>query len=129
MAIETPKDVKNADPTYIQLPLSDAYTKPAELAYQFSPGGSPGSRDSIEFSYYPRYASYVTIQIYDMHGNVWEWCEDAYDASGRVLRGGSWYYSPRDCRSASRYYNHPDDVNDCIGFRVCCLPQDLLLDP
>ena len=47
----------------------------------------------------------------------------ASDAS-RLLRGGSWYFNPRNCRSASRYDNHPVIRNDSIGFRVCCLPQD-----
>jgi formylglycine-generating enzyme required for sulfatase activity len=44
--------------------------------------------------------------------------------NGRLLRGGSWFNNPRDCRSACRYDDHPDGRNDDIGFRVCCLPQD-----
>jgi formylglycine-generating enzyme required for sulfatase activity len=50
----------------------------------------------------------------------------AYPERGRVdqlLRGGSWNHNPRNCRSAYRNNNHPDNVNDNIGFRVCCLPQ------
>ena len=42
----------------------------------------------------------------------------------RLLRGGSWPFNPRNCRSAYRNFNHPDSRNFCIGFRVCCLPQD-----
>ena len=42
----------------------------------------------------------------------------------RLLRGGSWYIHPRDCRSAFRYVNLPDFRSSSIGFRVCCLPQD-----
>jgi formylglycine-generating enzyme required for sulfatase activity len=46
---------------------------------------------------------------------------------GRVLRGGSWIIIPGYCRSAYRGSNHPDGQHSDVGFRVCCLPQDLLL--
>ncbi|MEM7387665.1 MAG: SUMF1/EgtB/PvdO family nonheme iron enzyme, partial [Verrucomicrobiota bacterium] len=41
----------------------------------------------------------------------------------RVIRGGSWNYSARNCRSAIRYRRRPDDRDGNCGFRVCLVPQ------
>ncbi|NEP77845.1 MAG: SUMF1/EgtB/PvdO family nonheme iron enzyme [Okeania sp. SIO3B3] len=74
--------------------------------------------------------------LYDMHGNVWEWCEDIWhgnyngaptdgsawetegDSNIRMLRGGSWYYNSRGCRSARRSYYDADDHYLIRGFRI-----------
>jgi hypothetical protein len=52
--------------------------------------------------------------------------EPTYLDAGRVaqlLRGGSWNNNPRNCRSAYRNHNQPDNANNNIGLRVVCLPQ------
>jgi formylglycine-generating enzyme required for sulfatase activity len=51
------------------------------------------------------------------------------DLEGRLLRGGSWSYIPRYCRSAYRALNQPDDASNYVGFRVVCLPQGPSLNP
>jgi formylglycine-generating enzyme required for sulfatase activity len=61
----------------------------------------------------------------DMSGNIYQWCENKYDANGsvRVIRGGSWFSGAWLCRSARRRGDSPDDRSNDLGFRVALVPS------
>ena len=108
-------------------------------SYNGSPTRSSDPRETQPVGSYPANA----WGLYDMHGNVWEWCLDHWhsnyadkpeelkqdgstawlssdESKNRLLRGGSWYSNAKSCRSAYRAHNAPDIRYGSYGFRVVC---------
>jgi formylglycine-generating enzyme required for sulfatase activity len=123
------------------------YACRAWTSTRFSYGDDPGYTDLNNYAWYTNNSSNVTYPVgqklpnpwglYDMHGNIAEWCQDWYGpypggialdpqgpATGSVgvLRGGLWLRPASYCRSAWRKALSPDFLGDGAGFRVVLAP-------
>jgi len=134
-----------------RLPAGLAYTLPTEAQWEYAcragtTGPYSGPLDSVAWHGIPRGGSTRPVGqkapnawgLYDMHGNVWEWCLDWYadgykphptgdvviDPQGpktgsyRINRGGSWRSPALNCRSAFRHWLAPNDRGNGLGFRL-----------
>jgi formylglycine-generating enzyme required for sulfatase activity len=127
------------------------YTLPSEAQWEYACRAGTTTRFSFGPTLTTDLANYDSLRgettdvgvfkpnafgLYDMHGNVHEWCLDGWhytyhgapaDGSAwkssewkKVLRGGAWISDLSYCDAAGRGYNEETYSNNCIGFRVCC---------
>ena len=115
-----------------------------EYKWSGSYGDGPKGEHREETTPVNQFEGANAFGLCDMHGNVWEWCQDHWHSSykgaptdgsawieggsseRRILRGGSWDVIPRFCRSAYRYYIVPGIDITLLGFRVgCSAPRTL----
>jgi formylglycine-generating enzyme required for sulfatase activity len=128
------------------------YACRAWTSTRFSYGDDPGYTKISNYAWHGNNRTHPVGQklpnpwgLYDMHGNVWEWCKDWFDAyhggialdpqgpdmgAYRVLRGGGWSgwlggFNPWRCRSAFRYDGDPGYGSGDFGFRAVLAPGQL----
>jgi formylglycine-generating enzyme required for sulfatase activity len=108
---------------YFDKPTNDLSSKQANFdgEHPFGKGekGPYLGRPTKVGSYAPN-----KLGLYDMHGNVLQWCEDLYDPKGsdRVLRGGWWSSHSSDCRASDRDGAAPPGRIGYVGFRLARVP-------
>lgn len=118
-----------------KLPKGYAYTLPSEDQWEYAcragtEGDYAGALDGM--AWYDANSGERTHPVgtkaanawgfHDMHGNVWEWCADAYK-DGRAYRGGSWRLTADFCRSGYRLQGDPGGRFRSIGFRPALVPS------
>ena len=114
---------------------SDGYRLPSEAEWQYAcKAGTTGYRygEIDQIAWYNENSGGQIHEVgrkepnawglYDMLGNVWEWCWDLYDenvyGSYRIFRGGSWAEAARGCGATCRRRSHPSFCIDDLGFRL-----------
>jgi formylglycine-generating enzyme required for sulfatase activity len=109
---------------YFDKPTNDLSSKQANFHGEYPAGKADKAsylgRPAKVGSYPPN-----KLGLYDMHGNVRQWCLDLYDGTGsqRVFRGGSWNTIGQLCAAAGRYRNSPLYRIGNLGFRLARLPS------
>jgi eukaryotic-like serine/threonine-protein kinase len=109
---------------YFDKPTNDLSSKQANFDGEFPAGkaakGPVLHRPTKVGSYAPN-----KLGLYDMHGNVWQWCNDLYDpkASPRVGRGGDWSVGAGECRAGDRSGFTPVGRISALGFRLARVPS------
>lgn len=121
---------------YIFDSAANGYRLPTEAEWEYAcKAGSKGSRygELAEIAWYKGNSSETphnvglkapnALGLYDMLGNVWEWCTDIYDetvyGSYRIIRGGGWCDEERSCMATNRRRSHPRSFKiDDLGFRI-----------
>ena len=116
--------------------LANGYRLPTEAEWEYAcKAGTTGIRygEIDKIAWYKQNSQKTTHDVglkapnpwglYDMLGNVWEWCSDIYDetvyGSYRILRGGGWYDEERSCMATVRRRSHPAKFKiDDLGFRL-----------
>ena len=110
------------------------YAGHEDLSYIASYDGTTNYISKVKNDRHPN-----ELGIYDMSGNVWEWCSDVYKSdyynyspvtnpentnvtqnASYVIRGGSWKSNSYDCRVANRSYKKPNEKSVDLGFRLVC---------
>ena len=109
---------------YSDKPTNDLSSNHANFDGNFPFGNAPKGKYLVRTT---KVGSYPPnkLGLYDMHGNVWQWCSGLYESGSpaRVLRGGCWFDDGVRCRSAFRRRLSPDSRDQNLGFRLAAVSE------